>query len=100
MTFYLQDKELPEYLQLGFNTGNPWVGFSHTIPVADTTHTQTVNHTVSYETHGICLTCSILIIKVTTIITIVIVFNGWEGGDTMRWLLLLVPACTHQVKVK
>ena len=32
----------------------------------------------------------ILIIKITTIITIAIVYNGREGEDTMRWLL---PLC-------
>ena len=83
--------------------GNPWVRFSHTIPVpwntvpmAGTTHTQPETHVVFYETRSIFPTCSILIIKIikiTTIITIAIVYNGHEGEDTTRWLLPLVA--TH-----
>ena len=36
---------------------------------------------------------------ITTIITIAIVSNGREGGDTMRWLLPLIPTCTDKVKI-
>ena len=44
---------------LGFRTGNPRVGFSHTVtvpwhtvPAAGTTRTRPVNHMVYYETRG------------------------------------------------
>ena len=52
---------------LAFRTGNPRVGFSHTIPalpntvpVAGTTHTRPVNRAVS---HGILDTCSYVLLK-------------------------------------
>jgi hypothetical protein len=75
----------------------------HTRTVKHCTRTRPETHAVSYETRGICLTRGILIIKIikiTTIITITIVYNGREGGDTMRRLLLLVPARTHEGKLR
>ena len=60
-----------------------------------TTHIQLETHVISYETRSICITRGILIIKITTIITIVIVSNGREGGDTTRQVLSFVPIHTH-----
>ena len=58
---HLQDGlALSKDYQVGFRTGNPRVGFSHTVPipantlpVAGTTLTQPVNCAVSDETRGI-----------------------------------------------
>ena len=43
--------------------GNPWVGFSHTVPAAGTTRTRPVNHVVCYETRGTFSTRGLLLLK-------------------------------------
>jgi hypothetical protein len=57
-------------VRVGFRTGNPWVGFSHTVPVplytvpvVGTTRTQPVNCAVSDETRGIHDTCGYFSLK-------------------------------------
>ena len=54
-------------VSVAFRTGNPQVGFSHTVPappntvpVAGTTHTRPKNHAVS---HGILDTCGYVLLK-------------------------------------
>jgi len=62
-------------LPLGFVMGIPWVGISHTVPantvpVTGTGTYHTVIYVVSDKTRSIILTRSILIIKITIIITL------------------------------
>ena len=47
---------------VGFGTGIPWVGFSHTVPVVGTGTYCTVNLTVSYGTRGTIGTCGFLVL--------------------------------------
>ena len=77
---------------IGFFTGILWVRISHTIPVPANTVPitgmgtyHTVIHAVSDETHGIPLTCSILIIKITIIITLLRYYtkNGEGISETV-----------------
>ena len=63
--------------EVGFVTGIPWVRISHTAPIMGTGTYHTVICMVSDETH------SILIIKITIIITLLTYFKKNKRGDTM-----------------
>jgi hypothetical protein len=76
--------------QVGLNTRNRRSDF-----LTPYLYRETLYPYPTRNSHGICLTHGILIIKIiTTIITIAIVYNGQEGGDTTR-RLPLIPAFTH-----